>query len=76
MISQVRETMAQPRCYVVHIASCSVSSLHNSLHSLTEDSHQAFTKGQKEEGLILPCMTVTNAPMNNWSEVNMMDFLQ
>ena len=54
----VRETMATTRCFVAQIASCYVSSLHNSLYNLTEGSLQAFTKGQKDEGLDLPCMTV------------------
>lgn len=43
-----KKNYSNPRRYVVQIASCYVSSLHNSLYSLTEDSHQAYY--QRPEG--------------------------
>lgn len=43
-----KKNYSNPRCYIVHIASCYVSSLHNSLYNLTEYSHQAYY--QRPEG--------------------------
>ena len=74
MISPVRKTIAIPGIMLFRslLVMCLLFTIlyTTSLKIVT----RLITKDQKEEGLDLPCMTLTNGPINNWSEVNITDF--
>lgn len=74
---QVRETIPQPMGYFAQIfASFYICPFRILYATLMKIASKHVPKDQKEEELNLFCTTVFDGPVNNWSEVYVMDFMQ